>query len=66
VDLTAMLIHDFNKSSKLVQTLTLHKMMMEFSEKWWHWKGSIDLNLVAVAAIAYPACGVRAMVLRII
>lgn len=62
MDLAAMLIHDFNELEK---TLTLYNMMIEFSGKWWQRKGSIDLMLVAVSAIAYLACGVWAMVLRI-
>jgi hypothetical protein len=48
-DLAATLIHDFNKLSKLEQSSTLYKMMMEFSGKWWQWKGSTELTLVAVA-----------------
>lgn len=38
VDLSAMLIHNFNKLSKSEQTLTLRKMIMEFSGKWRQWK----------------------------
>lgn len=42
-----MLIHDFSKLSKLEQTLTLHKSMMEFSGKWWQSKGGSGSNSIS-------------------